>query len=256
MKDLDRDTPSRLSFLDGTNNWPVWTPDGKHIIFRSTATGKAGLYWVRADGGGEALRLSDGANNPSPYSISPDGKRLAFAADAAGGGGPDIYTAAIEGDAEHPRLGKPELFLGTPFVEFYPAFSPDGRWMAYMSLEGGTGEIYVRPFPGPGGRWQISTGGGSYPVWSRDGRELLYKGGDERVQAVPYTAKGDSFTAGKPRVFSSAPVMTSSTLSTWDVAPDGKRLVAFTGDTEDKQKLPTHLTFLLNFTEELQRRGN
>ena len=171
------------------------------------------------------------------------------------GGSPDLFTAPIEGDSSRPKLGKPELFLGTPFVEAYSEFSPDGRWLAYMSLESGTNEIYVRPFPGPGGRWQISTGGGGFPVWSRDGRELLYKGPDQRVMAVSYTAKGDSFTAGKPRAWSETQVMTLTTFSTWDLAPDGKRLAVFLLDTDDKQKPPTHLTFLLNFFDELQRRA-
>jgi serine/threonine-protein kinase len=91
---------------------------------------------------------------------------------------------------------------GTPFNEFNPAFSPDGRWLAYTSNESGTSEVYVRPFPGSGGRWQVSTGGGAFPVWSRDGRELLFRALlDRRVMAAGYTAKADSFAAGKPRVW-------------------------------------------------------
>jgi Tol biopolymer transport system component len=253
VKDLDRDTPSRLSFLEGANNWPVWTPDGKNIIFKSTSPSSPGLYWIRSDGAAEAQRLSDGKLEEYPYSISPDGKRLAFT-QRGNAGSPDIFTALIEGDPAHPRLGKPELFLGTPVSEAYPAFSPDGRWLAYMSLESATGEVYVRPFPGPGGRWQISSGGGSFPVWSRDGRELLFKGTDQRVMAVSYTARGDSFIAMKPRAWMAKPVMTLGTLSTWDLAPDGKRLAAFQQDTDDQEKPPTHLTFLLNFFDELQRR--
>jgi serine/threonine-protein kinase len=255
VKDLDRDTPSRLSFLKGTNNWPVWTPDGKNIIFKSTDPGASGLYWIRADGAGEAQRLTDGKHDEFPYAISPDGKRLALSA-LGNGGSPDLYTALIEGEAAHPKLGKLELFLGTPFVEAYPAFSPDGRWLAYMSLESTTAEIFVRPFPGPGGRWQISTGGGSFPAWSRDGRELLFRGPDQRVMSVSYTAKGDSFIAGKPHLWSEVQVMTFGTLSTWDLAPDGKRMAVFLTDAADeKQKPPTHLTFLLNFFDELQRRA-
>src|SRR5437870_4594859 len=126
--------------------------------------------------------------------------------------------------------------------------------MAYMSIESGPPEVFVRPFLGPGGRWQISTGGGNFPVWSRDGR-LLFRAPDLRVMAVSYTAKGDSFIAGKPIPWSETRVMTFGTLSTWDLAPDGKRMAAFMTDTiDDKQKPPAHLTFLLNFFDELQRR--
>src|SRR5262249_11795238 len=176
VKDLDRDTPSRLSFLPGQNRWPVWTPDGKNIVFQSTAQAAPGLYWTRSDGSGEAQRLTDGKLDETPYSFSPDGKRLAFSQNG-NGGSPDIFTAPIEGDPRRGdngmRLGKAELFQGTPFIERYPAFSPDGRWLAYASNESGALEVYVRPFPGPGGRWQISTGG--FPIWSRDGRELLFE---------------------------------------------------------------------------------
>ncbi|HUQ92469.1 MAG TPA: protein kinase [Bryobacteraceae bacterium] len=218
VKDLDRDTPSRLSFLDGTNDWPVWSPDGNNIVFKSTSSSGPGLYWIRSDGAGAPQRLSDGKLDETPYSISPDGKRLAFS--RRGNGSSDLFTVPIEGDSRQPKLGKPELFLGTPFAEAHPAFSPDGRWLAYMSLESATPEIYVRPFPGPGGRWQISTGGGSYPVWSRDGGQLLFKGPDDRVMRVGYSVQGDSFLAGASRVWPVAPVMTFGNLSTWDLAPD------------------------------------
>jgi serine/threonine-protein kinase len=253
VKDLDRDAPSRLSFLAGTNLWPVWTPDGKNIVFSSNNPAAPGLYWIRSDGSGEAQRLTEGKPPEVPYSFSPDGKRLAF--HRIGNGGQDLFTALIEGDAGHPKLGTPELFLGTPFSEVYPAFSPDGRWLAYSSNESGTFEVYVRPFPGPGGRWPISTGGGIFPLWSRDGRELLFETPDQRVMAVGYTAKGDSFTAGKPRLWTEARLLNTSTFSNYDPAPDGKRLAVFVADDATGDKPPTRLTFLLNFFDELRRRA-
>jgi serine/threonine-protein kinase len=253
MKDLDRDTPSRLSFLAGMNRLPVWTPDGKNIVFRSENSPAPGLYWIRSDGSGEVQRLTDGKLNEWPASFSPDGKRLAFNGNG-NDGGQDIFTAPIEGDPGHLHLGKPELFLGTPFFEFYPAFSPDGRWLAYASDESGTFEVYVRPFPGPGGRWQISRGGGLFPLWSRDGRELLFQTLDGRVMAVGYAAKGDSFAAGKPRVWSETRLMNSSGMPVYDLAPDGKRLAAILASDQTGGE-PTHLTFLLNFFDELRRRA-
>jgi Tol biopolymer transport system component/predicted Ser/Thr protein kinase len=251
VKDLDRDTPSRLSFLAGVNRLPVWTPDGKNIVFLSENSPAPGLYWIRSDGSGEAQRLTDGKLNERPASFSPDGKRLAFA-EGEKGGNRDIFTAPIEGDPGHVRLGKPQLFLGTPFNEFYPAFSPDGRWLAYTSNESGTSEVYVRPFPGPGGKWQISTSGGLFPVWSRDGRELLFETLDGRVMAAGYSLKGDSFTPGKPRVWSETRLLLNAAdLSVYDLAPDGKRIAAILASDE----APTHLTFLLNFSDELRRRA-
>jgi serine/threonine-protein kinase len=252
VKDLDRDTPSRLSFLPGQNRSPVWTPDGRNIVFQSINPAAPGLYWIRSDGSGEARRLTDGKLLEVPHSFSPDGKRLAFA--GIGNGDADIFTAPVEGDSGHPGLGKAELFLGTPFTESYPAFSPDGRWLAYQSNESGTIEVYVRPFPGLGGRWQISTGGGSYPVWSRDRRELLFESPGQRVMTVSYTAKGDSFAAGKPRAWAETRLRATGG-GVYDLAPDGKRLAAMVADDASGEKPTTNLTFLLNFFDELRRRA-
>ena len=254
VKDLDRDTPSRLSFLQGLNGHPVWTPDGKHIVFESQSA-NPGLYWTRSDGSGEAQRLTDGKLREIPCAISPDGKRLAFQRSGVGGS-QDIFTAPIEGDSAHPRLGNPELFLGTPFVEVYPQFSTDGRWLAYVSNESGTMEVYVRPFQGPGGRWQISTGGGFLPIWSRNGRELFFETSDQRIMVTGYTASGDSFAAGKPRLWSEVRLRPLGTLPNYDLAPDGKRFAAIlsSGDAAGEKAL-THLTFLLHFFDELRRRA-
>ncbi len=258
VKDLDRDTPSRLSFLPGTNDHPVWTPDGKNIVFRSQNAAAPGLYVIRSDGSGEAKRLTESKPPEFPNSFSPDGKRLAIH-QAGNGGAMDIFTVPVEADsgpgALGVRLGKAELFLGTPFAEVFPAFSPDGRWLAYSSNESGTMEVYVRPFPGPGGRWQVSTGGCRYPLWSRDGRELLFQTLDRRVMAVTYTAKGDSFAAGKPRLWTETRLRGIANFYTYDLAPDGKRLAAFVANDASAEKPPTHLTFLLNFFDELRRKA-
>jgi serine/threonine-protein kinase len=250
VKDLDRDTPSRLSFLPGLNRFPVWTPDGKNIVFQSTSSPAPGLYWIRSNGSGEAQRLTDGKLIEVPYSFSPDGKRLVLQA-RGNGGSFDIFTASVEGDPVHVHLGKPQLFLGTPFFDGHPMFSPDGRWVAYTSNESGTFEVYVRPFAGPGGKWQISTGGGSRPLWSRDGRELLFLTPDSQVMAVSYNATGDSFARGKPRVWSETRLLgNAGGLPVYDLTPDGKRIAAILSDVGT-----THLTFLLNFFDELRRRA-
>ena len=259
VKDLDRDTPSRLSFLPGVNSHPVWTPDGKSILFRSANQAAPGLYAIRSDGSGEAKRLAETHEKIMfPNSFSPDGKHLAIQ-QSVPGSNPDIFTIPVEADpgpgGAWLRLGKPELFLGTPFSEAQPTISPDGHWLAYQSDESGTQQVYVRPFPGPGGRWQISAGGGKMPVWSRDGRELLFLSPDSYVMAVAYTAKGDSFTAGKPRVWTEVQLRTGGQGASFDIAPDGKRLAALLANLAETDKLPTHLTFLLNFLDELRRRA-
>lgn len=136
------------------------------------------------------------------------------------------------------------------------AFSPDGRWIAYSSLESGHIELYVRPFPGPGGKWRISTAGGTHPVWSRNGRELVcldYR--PKKLMVVSYKAIGDSFVPGEPTVWCERPVLDLGELYSYDLAPDGKRVavVLYTDGTAE-QKPATSLTFVLNFFDELRRR--
>ena len=251
VKDLDRDVSSRLTFLSGSSRQPVWTPDGKFIVFMQIGPAP-GVYAVRADGGGQALRLSE-KTEQYPMSFSPDGKVLAIA-QAGAGGAMDVATMRLEGGWEHPRLSAAEPFVATPAVEFQPAFSPDGRWIAYNSNESGQAEVYVRPFPGPGGRWQVSEGGGSLPAWSRNG-ELFYEGPDNRIYAVGYTVRGDSFAPGKPRRWSEVVIPdVGATSGRWDIAADGKRAVASIGLDEEIANL--RLVFLLHFTDELQRRSS
>ena len=249
VKDLERDTVSRLSFMEGVNASPVWTPDGKHIVFRSTNQPNQGLYWVRSDGSGGAHRLTSG--DEVPYSFSPDGRRLAFWAPGVNHSA-DLFTASIQGGPDKPSLGPPELFLGPLANEATPAFSPDGRWIAYTSDESGATEIYVRSFADPAGRWQISNGGGGTPIWSRHG-ELLYLGPDQHIVAVPYAARGDAFIAGKARRWSEIAVPIIGAQSAWDLAPDAKRMAAVLPG--DEKAAASRLLLLMNFADELQRRA-
>jgi serine/threonine-protein kinase len=186
-----------------------------------------------------------------PHSFSPDGKRLAYA--KAAGGTTDLFVAPLTGDPERPTLGPPQTFLATPAVEARPAFSPDGRWIAYESNESGRYEIYVRPYPGPGGKWQVSSAGGAFAVWSRGTRELLYRTLEERLMTVAYTAQGDTFAAERARPWSDLTVPVFSNLWSWDLAPDGKHVAAVLNGFEGGGRPETNLIFLLNFADELQR---
>jgi serine/threonine-protein kinase len=168
----------------------------------------------------------------------------------------ETWTAPIEGDVGHPRLGKAEPFRQTPFVTILSAFSPDGRWLAYYSGEPGKQGLWVGPFPGPGGGWPVSSHGG-VPVWSRDGRELFFLVGDRTIMVTDYTTKGEAFVFGNPRVWSPHPVMDlgSPPIVTYDMAPDGKRAaVVLNVDGTADPKPVTHLMFLVNFFDELRRR--
>jgi hypothetical protein len=168
----------------------------------------------------------------------------------------DLWMIALEtSDPDHPKPGKPEPYLVTPSSENVRMFSPDGRWIAYRSNESGTSEIYVRPFPsGQGGKWQISIAGGLYGIWSDNGRELFYETADNRIMVVDYTVNGESFPAGKPRPWSDRRVFYSGTVNL-ALAPDGKRFAALPmPEAAGQEKGSVHVTFLLNFFDELRRR--
>jgi len=256
LLDLERNNFSRFTFNHKGNESPVWTPDGKHVAYVSRDTASRTIWWARSDGGGEPQRLLESKTTAVPYSFSPNGRRLAFFQTSPETGG-DLWTLPIDiTDPEHPKPGQPEVFLRTPLNEGVPAFSPDGRWIAYGVQESGRKEIFVRPFPGPGGPWQISVGGGDYPVWSRDGRTLLFKTNDNKIMEAPYHAKGDSFVAERPRLWSDTRFGTSGIDRgrPYDLSPDGKRLVIPLFPEQEARKGNIHVTFLLNFFDEVRRR--
>jgi serine/threonine-protein kinase len=250
VRDLERRTSTRLTFTPGSNILPVWTPDGKAIVYRNQGA-KTGLNWIPADGSGQAQPLDLAM---TPWGFSPDGKVLV----GIGGRLPSqILIAPVEGDAQHPRLGTAQVFAAGATDSGEPAISPDGRWIAYSSLDSGRLEVYVRPFPNGGGKWQISNGAGRLPHWSAQTRELVYEA-REGIMAVGYTVSGNSFVAGKPRVWASGRfgIGGPATRYMWDLSPDGKRILSFQSSQPEgpEQSGERQLLFLVNFFDELRRR--
>jgi len=251
IHDLERNTARRLTFT-GDSNVPIWARDGKHILFAKSANS---IVWMRSDGAGEPIRLLESPNLPRPWSVSPDGRRLAYL-EQTPETGLDLWTLPIDlTDPDHPKAGKPEPFLRTPANELLPQFSPDGRWIAYRSEEAGSSEIYVRPFPAASeGKWQISTGGGLYACWSNNGRELFYETADLRIMVVDYTVDSTSFMPGEPRLWSDTHLFYTGT-SNLDLAPDGKRFIVLAlPETASAEKGSVRVTMLLNFFDELKRK--
>ncbi len=256
LYDVQRDIMSRLTFAGAAGG--IWTPDGKHLAY---SWGSA-VWWIRADGAGEPQRLIEDTTQitVAPYSFSPDGRRLAYFANDSKTGW-DIWILPLDmSDPEHPRPGKQEPFLRTLFSELEPVFSPDGRWIAYRSNESGTFEMYVRPSQtsqgGPGGKWQISNGGGVlHPLWPRDSRQLFYQTADNHIMVADYTVQGDSFVGGKPRLWSSVQILAPTGAYNMDVTADGKRFVVFPRPEVKEETGSVHVTFLLNFFDELRRRA-
>ena len=245
---------TRLPFK-GSNNSAIWALDGKHIAFRHSSNDWSGpgVYWIRADGAGDPVRLLDQGTPFSSFSFSPDGKRLAYTSGAG------IWTLPLNlTDPDHPQPGKPELFLESKSPLQAPVFSPDGRWIAYTSRETQPPQIFVSPFPGAAGargRSQISTDGGTSPLWSRNGRELFYIGIEGGPKVATYTTIGDSFVASQARLWSEKWPHTVTALTVEpDLMPDGKHFLVVLPTSEASTERQTHVTFLLNFADELRRR--
>jgi Tol biopolymer transport system component/DNA-binding winged helix-turn-helix (wHTH) protein len=240
LYDLSRQMLSRLTFQGSTNYDPLWTVDGKRVVFHST-TGIGGLFWQMADGSGGLERLNEFGG--APYSWSPDRQLLAF-----NNGAPTQHISVL-------RMGDRKVvpFPETTFKEGAAQFSPDGRWLAYVSDESGRYEIYVQHYSGPGGKWQISTEGGTEPLWNPNGRELFYRSGDRMMAAE--IATQPHFSAGKPKMLFSGQFQPSPNPvpnANYDVSRDGQRFLLLKAGGLDKA--PTQINVVLNWFEELKQK--
>ena len=250
-----RDTLTQLTFDPGQDGVPVWTPDGRRIVFASDRAkpGIRNLYWVNADGTGEVTRLTDSPEDQIPFSWHQSGKFLAFIANRSATTW-DLMILPMESDASRGLLpGKPTVFLSTPASEIYPMFSPDGRWIAYASNEAGANfDVYVRPFPGPGGKWRISTGGGNYPHWSASARDLLFLS-QGKVMFAPYAVVSDSFRTEKPQIWSPVGYRARGTTYPYDLHPDGKRLAIIADADESSGVAQDKVVFFFGFGDYLKK---
>jgi serine/threonine-protein kinase len=233
---------SRFALPEGNSNFPIWTPDGKNLIFSSDMpTPGPGIYWMRSDGSGAPQRLVEGTDLV-PSSFSAATGRLIY--ETQDGPNRGVFMLPLNWrDGASANPGAPERFperaVSTP-----AALSPGGKWLAYVFAPLGIPEVFVRPFPMANGLWQVSTGGGM-PVWSPNTRELFYQSKpDFRLMVAGYSVAGGSFSAERPRLWSETRV------ESFDVMPDGKRIVAFPAIQNES----THAIFLLNYMDDLRRR--
>jgi Tol biopolymer transport system component len=245
VQDLEREVLTRLTFSGSENILPAWTPDGRRIAFGSTRDAKPGIFWMPADGSGRPEQLWEDGRNQAPGSFSPQG-HLAI----------HVLNPQTSWDLEVIRFEdgtpqEPEPFVATQGIDAFPMFSPDGRWIAYMSDESGRWEIYVRPYPGPGGKWQISTGGGLTPRWSRNGQELLYREGSKWF-AVSIDSEGGTLRLGRVELLLEGPYVSLAPFPDYDVTADGERFVLLSGD--DNMPVPafTQLNVILNWFDEVR----
>ncbi len=241
--DLEREIPTRLTFDPAMDHDPLWTPDGQRIVFDSGRDGAGhNLYWKAADGTGQVERLTTSPNNTGAYSFSPDGKSLVHR-DAGTTSTWNLHVLSMEGEFSSQPL------LDSEFAEQSAAISPSGRFLAYQSNESGQYEIYVRPFPNvDDGKWQISSDGGTGPVWAPRGQELFYRNGSA-LEVV--SIKTDStFTAGSPAVLFTGIYTIGLGFVNYDISPDGQRFLMLQPTEPEAEP---QINVILNWTEELKR---
>ncbi len=229
---------SRFTFGPADNLFEIWSPEGARVVFDSSRKGVYDFYQKPANGSGSEEVLLQSTENKYPNSWSSDGRFILYSSAQNNG---DLMVLPVS-STEKPGDRKPFPFLSTPFNEMQGTFSPDGKWVAYQSNESGRFEIYVRPFPGPGGQWQISTGGGTSPRWRADGKELYYLTPDNKLMAAVVVTQGATFNPGTPEALFQTHIQQSVQRQNYDVARDGRFLI----DTElQDTNEPIHL--LLNW---------
>jgi Tol biopolymer transport system component len=243
---IARETLSRLTFSkDDAEGYPVWTLDGEHVIYRSDTTTGPNIFRSRADGTGGAESLAKGPY-VSPHSLSPDGKQLVYR-DTADKTGRDLFVMGLV------PPGPPKPIIQTEFQEENAEISPDGRWIAYESNESGERNIYVRPFPAvDAGKWQVSSGGGWTPMWSRNSRELFYRSANEfLVSNIAVRPAGAAFAFTKPKALFPFGYLFAGT-RTYDISADGRKFLMVKPSV--KQVAPTTITVVTNWFDEVRAR--
>ena len=224
LDELASGTRTRLTTEGLTNERPEWSPDGRHVLYRTDQGRRSAIWWRPSDLSAESTPLVSGDHiDVFEAVISPDSRYIVYQVDTLGA---DLYYRALNGDTV-PR----PISNNTAAIETMPRISPDGRWIAFVTNESGRDEVVVQPFPGPGGRVQVSAGGGTEPVWSRDGRRLFYRG-NARLMAATIRAASAFTVASRDTVMADTYVHSSNPHANYDVLPDGTHFVFLQPDNE------------------------
>ena len=251
LYDFDRAVLAKVT-TDGASHWPVWSPDGQQLAFRQGPMGRFKLRHAAVDRSAVPQGIPAEGVAQSPESWSPDGRELVYTAQDPGGAPPHIMFTALEGGATQP-------LESNQFPEGSPKFSPDGHWLAYCSAESGKAQVYVQAYPGPGVKIQISSDGGTDPVWKRNGTELFYRNGDSMMAVA--VSPGPRLKAGRPQELwkghyshgmSNSCGPPGATSANYDVTADGQRFLMIKDDDQDRV-VSKEIVVVLNWADELNR---
>ncbi len=251
--DLSRATLTRVTFDPAADGYPVWTPDGRRLIFSSERAGARNLFWQAADGTGAVERLADSPNLQDATAVSPDGRRLTFI-EVAPKTAEDVMQIELDGAHRVTPL------VQSAFSERNGIISPDGRWLAYDANDSGRFEVFVRPYPDVNsGHWQVSTTGGARPLWAPSGQELFYASPTGALMRVG-VERAPLWAATTPTMLVKEGYYTnpSGTLGRpYDISLDGQRFLVIKEDGGADQTAqtaaPPQLIVVQHWTEELKR---
>ena len=243
--DLARDVATRITFGDGEDQSPVWSPDGRFIYYSTTRESRAIIARRPADGSGGEEEVLVRPSSTYPGSIAPDGKTMTYMENVSGQY--DLWMAPLDGP------GEPRPWSVGPAFEYDPIYSPDGRWIVYGSNQSGGFEVYVRPATDREGKWQISNGGGTYPRWARDGRAIVYRAPDGGVVSVAVETSGETFRAGRIESLFNGPfVLSADGNDHFDVTPDPNRFVMVMRNDVTRET-HEHMLVVQGWLEELRK---
>ena len=251
VHEVDRALKTRLTFDPGRDLIPKWSRSGEEVVFSSGRAGNLDIFSRAADGSGEPASLVSTPRPEFPSDWSPDMKYFLYVAQYPETGLDIWYLERKEQGGGFDS----QPFLQTSFSEFLSRLSPDGRFVAYLSDESGRLEVYVRPFPQGGGKWQVSANGGNFHRWSKDGRELFYVEGETLMSVAVSTT--DGFSAGSAKPLFARPGLAVGASSTFDVSPDGQRFVVVEDveSEEGKEAKPPSIHVVENWFEEFKDRA-
>ena len=252
LHDIQKGETTRITNRPGDYTGLTWLPNGASLLFG----GAGGMAWIPTNRSADSTPLMGVGVNQTPWSVAPDGRRLAYY-ERNPETGFDLWTVGVATHTAGLELEVPKPFLHTRAFEVYPSFSPDGRWLTYASNESGAWEVYVRRFPDKGTKVRVSSSGGSVPRWSSNGRELLYRTEAHQIMVVTYTSGPDTFVSTAPAPWPHLRLADTGVLPNFDVSAEGERVLALMPVARpEEQQSVNHVTFMLNASEEIRRRIN